>query len=188
MKKLIYNSNLKKDIENYNKELNIYEEIFKYLVCLLGICFLAIIINVNFLLPAMICYITVSIPIFKSYIKNKIKRINNKKKNSSNKIDKLISELYDNSINISKKELICSKTISTKTKKISRNNNEIIKNEASINTDYYLKDIQNRLKILRREKKTTLENYKIINECSLYLMEENELDYEVPQEYKRILK
>ena len=116
------------------------------------------------------------------------KQINNKKKNSSNKIDKLISELYDNSINISKKELICSKTISTKTKKISRNNNEIIKNEESINTDYYLKDIQNRLKILRREKKTTLENYKIINECSLYLMEENELDYEVPQEYKKILK
>ena len=88
MKKLIYNSNLKKDIENYNKELNIYEEIFKYLVCLLGICFLAIIINGNFLLPVMICYITVSIPIFKNYIKNKIKRINNKKKNSSNKIDK----------------------------------------------------------------------------------------------------
>ena len=188
MKKLIYNSNLKKDIENYNKELNIYEEIFKYLVCLLGICFLAIIINGNFLLTVMICYITVSIPIFKNYIKNKIKRINNKKKNSSNKIDKLISELYDNSINISKKELICSKTISTKTKKISRNNNEIIKKEASINTDYYLKDIQNRLKILRREKKTTLENYRIINECSLYLMEENELDYEVPQEYKKILK
>ena len=161
MKKLIYNSNLKKDIENYNKELNIYEEIFKYLVCLLGICFLAIIINGNFLLPVMICYITVSIPIFKNYIKNKIKRINNKKKNSYNKIDKLISKLYDN---------------------------EIIKKEASINTDYYLKDIQNRLKILRREKKTTLENYRIINECSLYLMEENELDYEVPQEYKKILK
>ncbi len=158
------------------------------MVCLLGICFLAIIINGNFLLPAIICYITVSIPIFKSYIKNKIKRINKKKKNSSNKIDKLISEFYDNSINISKKELICSKTISTKTKKRSRNNNEIIKKEASINTDYYLKDIQNRLKILRREKKTILEKGKIINECNLYLMNENELDYNIPEEYKRILK
>lgn len=188
MKKLIYNSNLKKDIENYNKELNIYEEIFKYLICLLGACFLAIIINGNLLLPAMICYITVSIPIFKNYIKNKIKKINNRKKNSSNKIDKLITELYDNKINISKKELITSKTISTKAKKISKSKDKIIKNEASINTDYYLKDIQNKLKILRREKKTILEKDKIINECNLYLMEEDELDYKVPQEYKKILK
>ena len=64
MKKLIYNSNLKKDIENYNKKLNIYEEIFKYLVCLLGICFLTTIISSNFLFPVMIRYIAVSIPIF----------------------------------------------------------------------------------------------------------------------------
>ena len=33
-----------------------------------------------------------------------------------------------------------------------------------------------------------LEKDKIINECNLYLMNENELDYNIPEEYKRILK
>lgn len=188
MKKLIYNSNLKKDIENYNKFLNVYEEIFRYLFYLLGVCLITILININILIPVIICYMTLSIPIYKNYIKNKIKKINNKKKDSSNKIDSLIKELYNNQINISKKELVDSKSVKTKIRKISKNDNNIIKNEECINTDYYLKDIQNQLKILRRQKRTILKKDKIINECNLYLINENELDYEIPQEYKKILK
>lgn len=188
MKKLIYNSNLKKDIENYNKFLNIYEEIFKYLLYLLVVCFITILINMNFLLPVLICYITFSIPVYKNYIKNKIRKINNKKKDSSNKIDSLIKELYNNQINVSKKELVNSRSIKTKIKKVSKNENNIIKNEECINTDYYLKDIQNQLRILRRQKITILKKDKIINECNLYLINENELDYDIPEEYRKILK
>ncbi len=188
MKKLIYNSNLKKDIENCNSKFNTYEEIIKYLLCLFEVSLLTIIINNLYLIPVILTYVTLSIPIFKNYIVSKIKKINSKKKKSSKNIDKLIHELYDNKINIDKKELINSKSITTKIKKTSKDKDNIIKSVECESTDYYLKDIQNKLKILRREKKTILESDKIINECNLYLMNENELDYNIPEEYKRILK
>ncbi len=188
MKKLIYNTNLKKDIENYNRKINIYEEIIKYLLCLFGISLLTIIINSLYLIPVILTYVTLSIPIFKNYIVNKIKKINSSKKKSSKNINKLITELYDNKINIDKIELINSKNITTKIKKVSKDKENVFKNVEYESTDFYLKDIQNKLKILRREKQTILEKDKIINECNLYLMEENELDYNVPEEYKKILK
>ena len=97
-------------------------------------------------------------------------------------------DLYNNHINVSKKELVNSRSIKTKIKKVSKNENNIIKNEECINTDYYLKDIQNQLRILRRQKITILKKDKIINECNLYLINENEVDYDIPEEYRKILK
>lgn len=177
MKKINYNSDFNKDIYNINNKFNVLKELIKSLIIVFGICLSTLIFGIKLFIPLSISIITVSIPIIKTNIKNKIKKYNKNYEKSLRNILYLVNEL-----NIDSNLIVNCKSVTTKVKSITLENNNIIKDNILTYTDYYLKDIQNELKILRYIKNTIIKENNIINNSSLYLMEEGS------NEYKRILK